>query len=371
MKRRSFFACKIRKNGIYLNTEIINIDTNNIDISKIKRAAYILRNGGLVAFPTETVYGLGANALDAAAVEGIYKAKGRPSDNPLIVHVSKIDEVNRLVREIPGQALKLMETFWPGPITIIMPKSEIIPDIITAGLDTVGIRMPSHPVALALIREAGVPVAAPSANTSGKPSPTRAEHVIDDLYGKVDAIIDAGPVSVGVESTVIDITGETALVLRPGGISREKLAGLLGKVQIDPGLAAGQTSQVPKAPGMKYTHYSPDAKVIVVEGETEKIAVKIAELAKKDVLNKVKIGIMATDETIEIYKKANELHDSCIVSMGSRHKPEEIAASLFDIFRHMDKSSVDIIYAEAIDISGIGLAVMNRMKKAASYIIKA
>jgi tRNA threonylcarbamoyl adenosine modification protein (Sua5/YciO/YrdC/YwlC family) len=249
-----------------LKTEIIKIDSSNIEMDKIAYAADVIRSGGLVAFPTETVYGLGANALDQEAVKKIFKAKGRPADNPLIVHISDKSEVNRLVTGMPPDAPRLMETFWPGPLTLVMKKSEIVPHIITAGLDSVAVRMPSHPVAMALIAESGTPVAAPSANTSGKPSPTMPEHVIEDMSGKVEIIIEAGSTNVGLESTVLDLTVVPPVILRPGGITPAQLLEVLKEVDVDPGLFSNNIKGIPpKSPGVKYRHYSPKADVMVVD----------------------------------------------------------------------------------------------------------
>lgn len=348
-----------------MKTEILKIDIHNIDSAKIKYAAQVIEEGGLVAFPTETVYGLGANALNKAAVEKIFTAKGRPSDNPLIVHVADKESVEKLVSRIPEKAVKLMDTFWPGPLTLVMDKQSNVPDIITAGLDTVAIRVPSHPIALALIRAAKLPIAAPSANISGKPSPTDSKHVINDLDGKVDVIIDGGFSNIGVESTVVDMVVEPPMLLRPGGITLEQLEAVIGNVQIDPGVAQKSLDGkiVPKSPGMKYKHYAPKAKVVIVEGEIQKVAEKINELVKDYESRNIKVGILATDETKQLYPK------NLTVSLGSRMNPETIAANLFNAFRDYDKTDVQTIFAEAIDSSGIGLAIMNRMNKAAGYNI--
>jgi L-threonylcarbamoyladenylate synthase len=345
-----------------LNTKIIRLDANNLEQDKLQYAAGIIKNGGLVAFPTETVYGLGANTFDKAAVSDIFKAKGRPSDNPLIVHISDKNSINSLVSTLPACAEALMEAFWPGPLTLVMPKSEEVPDIITAGLDTVAIRMPSHPVALALIEKAGVPIAAPSANSSGRPSPTLAEHVIEDLSGKIDVIIDGGKVEVGLESTVLDITGEVPIILRPGGITHEQLVKVLGRVDIDrPAAKSAEECYVPRSPGMKYRHYAPKAKVIIIQGKTENVVKEIKRLQKMYESEGEKTAILATDETKSRYVESRE-----VLSMGSRLKPKTIAANLFESLRHFDATDVQVILAEAIEDEGIGLAVMNRLKKAAA-----
>lgn len=349
-----------------MKTEIIKLDSRKPDIQGIRHAADVLREGGLVAFPTETVYGLGANALNTQAVKKIFEAKGRPADNPLIVHIADTSSVKPLVSVIPPFVCGLMDKFWPGPLTLIMDKSELVPPIITANLDTVAIRMPVHPVAMAMIRESGLPIAAPSANTSGKPSPTCAKHVIDDLAGKVDVIIDAGNADIGLESTVLDTTVQPPAILRPGGITYEQLSAELGEVFIDPSLLIKDINVIPKAPGMKYKHYSPKADVIIVEGEPAAIAGKINELVSEQKQKGLKAGVLATEQTRNCYSGVE------IISAGSRDNPESIAASLFGALREFDERKVDIIFAEAIDTTGIGLAVMNRMKKAAGYhIVKA
>lgn len=347
-----------------MKTEIIKIDRNNIDMDKLKYAADVIKQGGLVAFPTETVYGLGANALNEAAAHNIYKAKGRPSDNPLIVHICSPGELNPLVESIPQKAYKLMERFWPGPLTMIMNKSEAVPRTTTGGLNTVAIRMPSHPVAMALIRESGVPIAAPSANLSGKPSPTNAEHVIHDLSGRVDVIIDAGSVNIGLESTIVDMTVDPPMLLRPGGITPRELEKVLGKISIDPSLSGLNLSdEPPKAPGMKYTHYSPDADVIIIEGDLEKVVDRINQMASEYRSKGKKVGIMATEQTKDRY------NGFLVISMGDRNRPETIASNLFTDLREFDNNDVNIVLAEAVDATDIGMAIMNRMNKAAGYNI--
>lgn len=348
-----------------MKTEIIKLDINNMDMDKLKFAAEVLKRGGLVAFPTETVYGLGADALNEQAVKSIFYAKGRPSDNPLIVHIADMLPLKDIVREIPAAASKVMETFWPGPITLVMKKSGIIPDVITAGLDTVAVRMPSHPVALALIKLSGIPIAAPSANTSGRPSPTCAKHVIEDLFGKVDVIIDAGSTEVGLESTVLDVTADPPMILRPGGVTKEQLQKLFGTVSADPAsVEKGIKSDVtPRSPGMKYKHYSPKADVMVFEGELGKVVGKINEVAADFIKQGETVGVLATDQTKTQY------HTQNVISMGDRQNPETIASSLFYALREFDEAGVDIILAEAVERKGIGLAVMNRMNKAAGFNI--
>jgi len=312
------------------------IVTKIIFPNKIKDAAKILAQNGTVAFPTETVYGLGANALDKKAVKKIFVAKGRPGDNPLIVHIANKKDLNKLVEKIPANAEKLIDKFWPGPLTIVLKKSKIIPKIVTAGLNTVAIRMPSDKVALALIKEAKIPIAAPSANLSGRPSPTKFEHVFDDLNGKIDAIVHGKDTKIGVESTVIDLSGKPTL-LRPGKVTLEQLEKEIGKIKIHQTIK-GRKIELAKSPGMKYKHYSPKAKVILFYNKK-----KIKNLSK----NK-KIAI--------IYTK--------------RYSPEFVAKNLFKKFREFDKKNVEIIFVEAMDEKGLGLAIMNRLKKASSKFLE-
>ncbi len=341
-----------------VETKIITVDKNRPEKDKIKKAAEIIRKGGLVAFPTETVYGLGGNALDEDAAKKIYAAKGRPQDNPLIVHISDILQLEKLVKEIPERAKLLMDKFWPGPLTIIFNKSEVVPFGTTAGLDTVAIRMPSHAVALELIKEAGVPIAAPSANISGKPSPVCAEDVAEDLAGRIDMILDGGKVMVGVESTVLDLSEKVPIILRPGGVTREQLEEVLGRVELDPGLAPGEK---PRSPGQKYRHYAPKAPMTLVEGSIDNQVKVINELAEKLEAEGLKVGIMATAQTRHLYTRGH------IISAGDRTAPLTISSNIFSILRKFDRMEVDQILAEGISKEGIGLAVMNRLYKAAGY----
>lgn len=341
------------------DTIVLKIDNKSPEKDKIKRAADVLRNNGLVTFPTETVYGLGANALSEEAVKGIFTAKGRPGDNPLIVHISHTEMLKELVTDIPSKAYELMDKFWPGPLTILFYKKDIIPDIVTARLSTVGIRMPDHKIALDLIKETGLPIAAPSSNTSGKPSPTESEHVIEDIFGKVDIIIDGGPTGVGVESTFLDITSEIPTILRPGGVTHEDLLTVYDEVRYDPALE--NENLTPKSPGMKYTHYSPKADVKIIKGDLTKIPSKIKELYENYSSKNIKVGIIATEQTI------NEYNDYIKIVIGDRNNPKTIAANLFKTLREFDKLGVEIILAEGIDEIGIGKAVMNRMEKAAGH----
>lgn len=346
-----------------IKTEIVEVESENIDLDIVKKAGALLREGKLVVFPTETVYGLGANGLDAEAVKRIFEAKGRPSDNPLILHISSAGQMDRLVSRVPENALKLMERFWPGPMTLVMEKSPLVPGAVTAGLDTVAIRMPDHPVAKAVIEHAGVPIAAPSANLSGKPSPTSARHVIEDLMGRVDMIIDSGDVLIGVESTVVDLTSGKATVLRPGGVTLEQLREALGEVDLDPGLISHGDNIIPRAPGMKYTHYSPEAEVIIVDGRLEDIVDRIKSMTAGLEDSGKRVGILATEQTKDRYARG------LVISAGDRNTPATIAANLFGLLREFDRKGVDVILAEAIEERDVGLAVMNRLLKSAGYNI--
>ncbi len=349
-------------------TIILKIDSENPEPEKIGLAAGVIRQGGLVAFPTETVYGLGADALNSKAVRKIYAAKKRPLDNPIIVHVAKKEDVYRLAEDVPKFAENLMNHFWPGPLTLVLKASSIVPRVTTGGLDTIAIRMPSHKVALALIREARTPVAAPSANLAGRPSPTIAEHVIQDLYGRIDVILDAGPTNIGVESTVLDITRDPPQILRPGGTTYEELKEVLGKVSIHPAALAKSEIYVKyaRSPGMKHKHYAPKAKVILVEGEFNAVINKVRELAEQHAKAGEKVGILATDESSSRYNVG------IVKSLGSRRNLASAAKNLFKLFREFDEDKVDIIIAEGIPQEGLGLAVMNRLRRAAGYnIVKA
>lgn len=348
-----------------MKTKVIKIsDKENVKDGELLEAAEILRAGGLVAFPTETVYGLGANALDEKAAKKIYAAKGRPSDNPLIAHISCIDELPALVREIPEAGRRLAEKYWPGPLTMIFPKKDVVPCGTTGGLDTVAVRMPSDPVANRLIRLAGIPVAAPSANTSGRPSPTRAEHVIEDMDGKIEMILDGGEVGIGVESTIVDVSGAVPTLLRPGAITMEMLEETLGHVEIDPAILGPVSAEVrPKAPGMKYRHYAPKADMILVEGETEQVVEFINREAKKARLAGKKVGIICTEESRGMYP------EGILEVIGSREHEETVAHNLFAVLRDFDERKVDCIFSESFSKDRLGQAIMNRLCKAAGYHI--
>lgn len=345
-----------------MRAEVVVMDDKNPDADAIQRAGKILKSGGLVAFPTETVYGLGGNALDPNASMRIYAAKGRPSDNPLIVHIAELDKLSEITEEIPEGAKILAEKFWPGPLTMILPKADCVPMETTGGLKTVAVRFPSDPTAQALIKAAGGFVAAPSANTSGRPSPTKAEHVIEDLGESIDMIIDGGPVGIGLESTIIDFTEEIPVVLRPGYISLEMLQDVLGEVRMDRGLLITDEKVRPKAPGMKYRHYAPKAQITIVEGEQDHVVRTINRYIKEAGQDK-RIGIIATDETKDLYPGAD------VYSLGSRSDEESIARHLYEVLRDFDEDQVDLIYSEAFYTPKMGQAIMNRLLKAAGHRI--
>lgn len=337
-----------------METEFIKIDPENIDMDAMRRAGEIIAGGGLVAFPTETVYGLGASAVDSGAAEKIYTAKGRPSDNPLIVHVCSFEQIEELAENIPAYAKKLMQSFMPGPLTLILKKKSCIPDEVTANMDTVGIRFPSNPVAAALIKCSGVPIAAPSANISGKPSPTTARDVMEDMNGKIECIIDGGSCSVGVESTILDASGERPVLLRPGGITVDMIKEICPELKIDSHvLKSVAPDEQPKCPGMKYKHYAPDAEVTVIEGEMENVRSKINELLKE---NKGRVTGVLT-----MYDSAYD--DAVIINAGRQNS--EYARNLFSDLREFDRLGVEVVFAEFCENDGVGLAVKNRLYKSA------
>ena len=346
-------------------TLVLKVDSEEPDVEKIHVAADFIKRGGLVAFPTETVYGLGANALNAEAVLALFEAKKRPLDNPPIVHVCDVKDVCRLAETVPSQAEALMERFWPGPLTLIFKRSDVVPDVTVAGLETIAVRMPRHNVALALIRESDCPIAAPSANLAGRPSPTSAEHVLDDLGGRIDAVLDAGPTVVGVESTVLDLTVDPPQVLRPGGTTFEVLLEVLGRVELNPAVTAEKALRMEKvrSPGLRHKHYAPDAEVVVVEGEVDAVVAKVDQLVKSYREHGKKAGVLATDETVARY-------GGCVVkSLGSRSDLSVVARNLFRLLREFDLEGVDVIVAEGVPAEGLGLAVMNRLRKASGYHI--
>lgn len=325
----------------------------------IDEAAGLLQNGEAVAFPTETVYGLGADATSETAVAKIFAAKGRPADNPLIAHVATKAQLQQLVSTVPTFVDKLIDTFSPGPLTYILPSNGTCATNVTAEQSTIGVRIPSHPVAQRLLRKCDLPIAAPSANLSGKPSPTTADHVWQDLNGKIAGLLDGGPTGVGVESTVIDCTSEIPIILRPGGVTKEQLQEVIGDVMVDPALANAVGR--PKAPGMKYRHYAPEVPMWLIEGPAEKLAEVIAEERE----NYAKIGVIASEETSE------RLCADQVISLGSKESLTDIAAHIYDALRTFKEGDVDLIVCEAFPEKGIGLAIMNRLKKAASVYVPA
>lgn len=347
-----------------MDTIIEKIDPGNIDADVMDRAGKLIAEGELVAFPTETVYGLGGDALDPDASRKIYAAKGRPSDNPLIVHIAEFDDMKQVAREVPEQARKLADAFWPGPLTMIVWKSDAVPEATTGGMQTVAVRMPNHPVALELIRRSGCLIAAPSANTSGRPSPTEAQHVAEDLSGKIAMILDGGPVGIGIESTIIDLTEEKPMILRPGYITPEMLSEVLQEeVVIDPGIIAADDTRKPKAPGMKYKHYAPKAEMIIVDGAQDVVIAKINELTAAKRAEGKKVAVIATDETKERYDA------QVILSMGRRSDEDAIAQHLYKILRECDELEVGEIYSECFQTPRIGQAIMNRLLKAAGHTV--
>lgn len=344
-----------------METRIVTVDQKNPDADIIEEAGKILRAGGLVAFPTETVYGLGGDGLNPRASERIYRAKGRPSDNPLIIHIADPDSLEEITSGIPWQAKALADAFWPGPLTMILPKSRKVPYETTGGLDSVAVRMPSHSVAKAVIQAGGGFIAAPSANTSGRPSPTQASHVIQDLQGKIEMIVDGGMVGIGLESTIVDCTEEIPVILRPGYINQEMIEKIVGKVKMDKGLLITDDTVRPKAPGMKYRHYAPKAELTIVEGESIQVIHRINELACELREKGARVGIIGTDETAAFYQA------DVVKSIGTRKEEESIALHLFGILREFDEADVDYIFSESFRTPQMGQAIMNRLLKAAGH----
>ena len=359
---------------------------NTEDPSALPEAAGILRAGGLVAFPTETVYGLGGNALDPSASGRIYAAKGRPSDNPLIVHIADTSALDELAAEVPEKARQLAEAFWPGPLTIILHKKKLVPDATTGGLATVAIRMPSHPAALELIRQSGVYIAAPSANRSGRPSPTTAQHVEEDLTGQIDMILDGGPVGIGIESTIVDLTEEVPMILRPGFITREMLSAVIGPVELDPTLAGisespsdipdtGNALQHPKAPGMRYTHYAPQGTLTIIsdrthpEQVTPAVRLKMQELIRGSLDEKLVTGVLTTGENVSDYDLFREDPHFRLILLGDTDNGATVAAHLYQALRECDEQDCQRIYSENFRRDAFGSAIMNRLVKAAGHRI--
>jgi L-threonylcarbamoyladenylate synthase len=340
-----------------MNTKVWKVDKyvdNLVNNPQVVDAAHFLRENEVVALPTETVYGLGGNAESDEAVAKIFAAKGRPSDNPLIIHIADREQLNRFVAEVPAKAEILMDAFWPGPLTVIFKKKEgVLSEKATAGLATVAVRMPDHPVALALLKVCGLPIAAPSANSSGKPSPTNAVHVMDDLNGKIAGVLDGGATGVGVESTVVDCTESVPVILRPGGVTKEQLAAVIGEVRVDPALT--DEAAKPKAPGMKYRHYAPNAPLYMVSGTREFLQGLVEEKRQEG----LRVGVLTTVENVEFY------HADVVFACGRRAELETVATALYDTLRRFNETDVDIIYSEVFSSTGVGHAIMNRLQKAA------
>lgn len=346
-----------------MDTKIVKIDTENMQEACLKEAKEILVAGGLVAFPTETVYGLGANALNKDAAKKIYEAKGRPSDNPLIVHISKTEDIEVLAGDIPKSAYLLADVFWPGPLTIILKKKDCVPKETTGGLNTVAIRLPANQIARKLIEGSGIYIAAPSANLSGKPSPTMAKHVIQDLSGKIDMIIDGGKATLGLESTIVDLSGDLPLILRPGCITKKMLANVIGEIEYDPAILNRNPDKdlIPRAPGMKYRHYAPEGNLTIYEGEITKVVEEVNRKSKENLDQGYSVGVIATAETKDLYRYGT------VKTIGSRQEEASIAAGLYAILREFDELHTDYIYSESFADNSLGQAIMNRLLKAAGY----
>lgn len=348
-----------------MQTEWIKIkreDIETIEAKKaIEKAGKIIKEGGLVAFPTETVYGLGGDGLNGESSCKIYAAKGRPSDNPLIIHIASIEDLEQIVKYVPESAKVLMNRFWPGPLTMIFQKSDCVPKETTGGLETVAVRFPNDPIALEFIKAAGGFVAAPSANSSGRPSPTTGAHVYEDLQGKIEMIIDSGSVGIGLESTIVDLTSEIPVILRPGFITEEMLSEVLGEVRMDQTILSLASGVAPKAPGMKYKHYAPKGELTIVKGNSDRVVSYINEQIVKHKANGQKVGVIGTSEFIDQYAEC--VHKN----IGSRQDEVTIARNLYEILREFDTEEVDYMYTEAFETTGMGQAIMNRLLKAAGH----
>lgn len=342
-----------------MNTKIVSVSSENVDMKAIEEAGKIIKNGGLVAFPTETVYGLGGDGLNPESSNKIYAAKGRPSDNPLIIHICRIEDLEKIVKCVPEKAKKVIDAFWPGPLTMIFEKRDCVPRETTGGLDTVAVRFPIHETALKFIEAAGGFVAAPSANLSGRPSPTLAKYVCEDLNGRVDMIIDGGNIPIGVESTIVDMTSEIPMILRPGYVTKEMLEEVVGEVKVDPTILDINCKERPKAPGMRYRHYAPKADMTVVRGEDECVIAKILEMGQ----NIEGCVVLSVSEHIDEYKGMT------VKDVGSKEDSLQIASNLYKVLRECDDEGVKIILSESFSNQGIGAAVMNRLIKAAGHQI--
>lgn len=342
-----------------METKLIKIDRNNIDKQAIQIAGDVIKSGGLVAFPTETVYGLGADGLNEQGARKTYEAKGRPSDNPLIIHIAKLEDITRITSSVPYAAKKLAKEFWPGPLTMILDKSEIVPLETTGGLETLAIRMPEDPIALALIEAAGGYVSAPSANSSGRPSPTDAKHVMEDLNGRIDMVIDGGSATIGLESTIIDMTVIPPMILRPGSVTVEMIEDVIGPVHVNASGTIDDNGEAPKAPGMKYRHYAPKGVLTIVEGTLRDEVQAIRQIAYARIREGVSCGIIASEETFPFYT------NGIIKNIGSRENARSIARNLYRVLREFDEEGVEYIYSESFAVQGMGDAIMNRLNKAA------
>lgn len=344
-----------------MKTQIIKIDADNLNTEALDKAGDIIKQGGLVAFPTETVYGLGGDALNPDSSRKIYAAKGRPSDNPLIVHIADFEDIYKIVKHVPESAVKLAEAFWPGPLTMRFMKTDAVPDTTTGGLDTVAVRMPDNPIALAFIRAAGGYIAAPSANTSGRPSPTLAQYVAEDMDGRIEMILDGGQVGIGLESTIVDLVDDVPTILRPGYITEEMLSGILGRVDTDPTILSADSDMAPKAPGMKYRHYAPKGELTIIEGDLDAVIEYINEQADKLEACGERVGVIATDNSVTRYGRGT------VKSVGNRDEEETVARELYRVLREFDDEGVTVIFSEAFERKGIGQAIMNRLLKAAGH----
>ena len=346
-----------------METKIITIDRKHPDMELLQEAGKILRQGGLVAFPTETVYGLGGDGLKADAAARIYAAKGRPSDNPLILHIAKVEDMEQLAEDIPPLAYRLAEKFWPGPLTMILKKRAVVPYATTGGLETVAIRMPSDEIARAIIQASGTYIAAPSANLSGRPSPTRAAHVIEDLSGRIEMIVDGGDSDIGLESSIIDLSGEVPMILRPGYITKEDFEQVVSEVEYDRAVLATkpQESIVAKAPGMKYRHYAPKGQIIIVEGASSAVVEKINALTTEQEAKDIRVAVLCAEETRAKYCCSH------VYSLGSLKNEKEISSHLFAALRNFDTEQMEVIYSESFEHTKLAGAIMNRLRKAAGY----
>ncbi len=347
-----------------MDTRLISIDKEKIDIEMLREAGRMIKEGGLVAFPTETVYGLGGDALNKESSRKIYAAKGRPSDNPLIVHICCMEDLEPIVKNIPDSAKKLAKAFWPGPLTMIFEKTDKVPFETTGGLSTVAVRMPKDKIALELIRQSGGYVAAPSANLSGKPSPTLAKYVMEDMDGRIDGVIDGGEAIIGLESTIVDLTADVPMILRPGYITKEMLLEVLDEVDEDVTMLKKEEGTKPKAPGMKYRHYAPKGELTIISGEKMAVAGRINELTKAAQETGRKTGVIATEQTFSLYQA------DVVKNAGDREDEITIARELYRILREFDDEDVEVIYSEGFDKGGIGQAIMNRLLKAAGHRIE-